>query len=193
MISLAVFLFALPLGVAKMGLDPIEKSKAYEPYANSSQEEYAKLIYIIDQFKGAAYKVIYDGHEYEMNVALRTAKNHLAKYYNNQRAEDWIRKKLYRSLGNGGIIYLKLPDGHLRLLRDVLMEQLKVLEGALKRNEIRLADFGLRPSEFKSQAPMYALTPPVYYWLDLFLPRIQSYPLQSFFIYYFASFVNLFA
>jgi hypothetical protein len=80
------------------------------------------------QFKNQGFKVIYDGHEYEMGMALAKAKLFILKYYKNENVESWVNAHLYRSHSTGEVIYLKYPGGESRPLRDFFVEQWQAFE-----------------------------------------------------------------
>ena len=106
------------------------ESQPYYQYVHQPKEEMLKLFLVMDQFKNTKFKVIYEGHEYDINLALLKAKRFLNTHYKNEKADQWVQVNLYRSQSKGEIIYLKYPDGKLRPLRDVLIEELHLLQSA---------------------------------------------------------------
>lgn len=104
-------------------LPPFQETLAFKQYQKRPQSELSKILYLMDRFKKAPVIVIYDRVEYESDVALKYAKSYVAKHYRREDAAAWIRENAYRSL-HGGVIYVKLPDGNKRLLRDLLIEEL---------------------------------------------------------------------
>ncbi len=111
-----------PLAV---GFEPQPSQAAYQQYEKRPKNELSKLIYLMDLFKGTDYKVVYDHREYDAKTALQEARNYIAKHYDarNQDALGWVQIHAYRPSG-GDIIYLKFPDGHTEVLRDVLAAEL---------------------------------------------------------------------
>jgi len=111
----------------------IQNSKAYTQYVHKPKEGMLKLFEALDHFKNKGFKVIYDGHEYDVNLAMGKAKQFINKHYKNEELENWVKLNLYRSQASGEIIYLKYPTGQLRPLRDVIIEHLQTLSPLAKR------------------------------------------------------------
>ncbi len=109
------------------GLMPYQESPAYQQYQKRPRNDFSKILYLMDRFKGAPLKVIYDQTEYESSVALKYARDYVAKHYHKENAVNWVRENAYRSAG-GGVIYVKYPDGKKRELREALVEELKKIE-----------------------------------------------------------------
>ena len=110
-----------------VGLMPYQDSSAYQQYQKRPKNDLSKILYLMDRFKGAPLKVIYDQTEYETGVALQYARDYVAKHYHKENAVNWVRENAYRSVG-GSVIYVKYPDGKKRELREALVEELKQIE-----------------------------------------------------------------
>jgi hypothetical protein len=108
-------------------MPPFQETLAYKQYQKRPKSELSKILYLMDRFKKTSLKVIYDRVEYESDVALKHAKSYVAKHYKRENAAVWIREHAYRST-SGTVIYVKYPDGEKKLLRDILIEELKNIE-----------------------------------------------------------------
>ncbi len=96
-------------------------------YSSQPKEQIPALFKALDRFKKKGYKVLYDGHEYNVTLAFAKAKQFINDNYKNEELAPWIKTHLYRSRSRGEIIYMKYPNGHLRPLRDVIVEVLHTL------------------------------------------------------------------
>ena len=128
MAAAAFFTAASPLYAQTPGLEPHQESYAYKQYSMRPKSELSKLSYLLDRYKGSAYKVIFDGSEYDSAKALRYAKGYLARHYRRENAVEWLRVHAYRSPA-GQVIYLKSPEGETTILRDALIKELEVIGG----------------------------------------------------------------
>lgn len=108
----------------------LQQSEAYRQYAHRPRTELSKLVYLMDRFRSSDFVIFSDGMIYDADFALKFAKKYLSKNYNKERAEHWIKVHAYRTPGAGKIIDIQFSDGTRRPLRDVLLEELKVLERA---------------------------------------------------------------
>lgn len=99
----------------------------YTEVAEQPQEQIPALFKALDVYKNKDYKVIYDGHEYNVSIAFAKAKQYINNHYKNEELEPWLKTHLYRSKSGGQIIYMKYPNGSLRPLRDVIVETLHTL------------------------------------------------------------------
>ncbi len=91
------------------------------------KEQIPALFKALDSSYKTGYKVLYDGHEYSVNLAFAKAKKFINDNYKNEALEPWIKTHLYRSKSRGEIIYLKYPNGRLRPLREAIVEVLHTL------------------------------------------------------------------
>ena len=121
--------FEIHAGV-NSGLGPVQDSAAYKQYVlRSNPSELSKLIYLMDRFQGAKdLEVSYEGNFYDIETARREARQYIAKNYRQETAGRFIQDHAYRPKFGNGILYVKYPDGTTRPLRDILLEELKVLE-----------------------------------------------------------------
>lgn len=113
--------------ISAQGLQPYQESPAYKQYQKRPKSELSKLIYLMDRFKGSQYTVLFDGAEYDSLKALKYAKSYIAKHYQKEEAENWLRDHAYRS-PSGKVIYLKTPEGKTEVLRDSLIQELKLVQ-----------------------------------------------------------------
>ena len=98
-----------------------------EEIRHGFQPELAKLLFVLEHYRDSHAKVTYDGAEYDINAALGLARNYLRRNYHGEAAETWIKTHLTRSPDDNELITFKSPDGHQRLLADVLLEELRRL------------------------------------------------------------------
>lgn len=112
----------------QVSLPPVKESQAYQMFVKRPLSELSRLIYLIDRFKDADVKVIYEGDHYEAEYAARVAKKFLLKNYRKESAEYWIKTYCHRAEKSGKFILFEAPDGSFRSARDVLLDELKVLE-----------------------------------------------------------------
>lgn len=108
---------------------PVQQSPAFEQYLKRPSTELSKLIFLMDYFKNAEVKVVYDNNEYDSAEALRYAKKYLAKNYkSNENAAKWLKTHANRSQPGGKVIYFKFSDGRSSPILDLLLEKLTTLE-----------------------------------------------------------------
>lgn len=114
----------LPETIWEMVIESQSRSGSYQ----TSPTELQKLIFIIDQYKKADLKVIYNGRRYESVWGWGYAREFLAQNYNGMEdAESWIRRNTYKT-SEGEIIYFEYPDKTRRSMRDIFLEDLMLLE-----------------------------------------------------------------
>ncbi len=112
----------------------VDESFAFQQYLKRPTTELSKLIYLMDHFKDADAKIIYDGNEYHVAKALRYAKKYLADHYkSNEKATAWLKAHAYRSQPKGNVIYAKFPEGKFRPMVEVLLETLTELEKTVSK------------------------------------------------------------
>lgn len=113
-----------------LDLPPIHESMAYRNFKRRRPSEISRLVYLIDRYKGADLRVIYDGAPYENEVAVRVARWFLPRYYNNEKAEAWIVRYCSTTFPLDNPIYFEFPDGRRKLAREMLLEELAALAKA---------------------------------------------------------------
>ena len=111
-------------------LPSLEKSPAYEQFSRQKASELSKLLFLLNRFREAQVKVVYDGHYYEAPEAVRLAKNYLMKNYRKEKADYWIRKYCYKTEG-GNVILLKDTGGKMKPAQDFALEELAALEHSI--------------------------------------------------------------
>lgn len=127
------FLAAVILGVALaaahvFALEPIPESAAFKKYQNRSPSELSKLIYLLDRFNTPETEIRIDGNIYSSEKAFPYGKGYLAKNYNKESAEDWLRKHCYRTKESNQVIYIRVGGSDFRPFRDVLIEELETMK-----------------------------------------------------------------
>jgi hypothetical protein len=128
-----VFLLILVMGTTLGGisflgnfLPGVAQASAAKPQDKSLQE-LSKLLSVLEQFRNTSLKVIFDGIEYDINLAVKRAKQLIRKHFRSGPASIWVKNNLYLSPFKREVIYLKFPDGGMRPLRDVILERLQRL------------------------------------------------------------------
>lgn len=118
------------------GFPPIKDSFAYKQFMNrKDQSDLSKLIYLIDRFSGTDIQVVYDGISYKSSFAAGVAKWFLARKYNKETVSEWILKWCNRTILAGNLIWVKFPDGSVKLSREVLTNEVEALEKFLSREK----------------------------------------------------------
>ncbi len=132
-------LIGLPsLWASESFLPPLRESEAFKQYQKRHQSELSKLIYLIDRYKDTKVQVLYDGAYYDTDIAVRIVRWFLGQNYKNgQTSREWIERYATTTIMYGTPIFFKLPDGTLRLARDLFWEELQALEEAMKQESRR--------------------------------------------------------
>lgn len=111
----------------EVSLPSPKESPAYHQYLKRPKSELSKIIFLLDHFKTQKVKIIYNDNYYQPAHILGLVRAHIALTYKKESAEEWIRKNAYKSWSKNKIIYLEYPEGHRKILRDLLLEELAVL------------------------------------------------------------------
>ncbi len=107
----------------------IRDSEAFKQYQlRKSDTELSKLIYLMDRYRDAKFEIQYDGSWYGADEAMMEARKYLRQNYKNEPAEKFIKLHTYRPYGKEKIIFIRFPNDEIRILRDVLLEELKRLD-----------------------------------------------------------------
>lgn len=133
-----LFVLALPLaGLMGWGIWRLEGSGTFgglsrperllEEIRHGVRPEFAKLLFVTEQYRNSNLRVVLDGNVYEIKSALARARAYLQRNYRGETAEAWINTHLYRSPLHGEVINLRFSDGRERPLRDVLLDDLRHL------------------------------------------------------------------
>ena len=122
-------LAGMPAGHASSGNSVFcfDKSDAYEQYKRRPQSELSKLLYLKEVLQKSGVTVIYNGRDYDPEAMTAVISTYVKMNYKKENAENWITQHAYRSASKGQIIYLKDPQGHRQVLKDVLLQELKTL------------------------------------------------------------------
>ncbi|MCB9799989.1 MAG: hypothetical protein H6757_04445 [Candidatus Omnitrophica bacterium] len=110
------------------GFEVIEESQAYQQFLLHEKSELSKLIYLIDRFEHADVVIIYDGFRIPAQKAAPFARWFLSHNYRNQTAKEWVLQWCSRTVPRNRLIKVSLPDGNVKLARDILMDELKWLD-----------------------------------------------------------------
>lgn len=113
--------------LSKSSLSPFQESLAYQQYSRRPKTELSKLVYLMDRLKKGHFIILYNGRPYEAVKIATLVKGYIALNYRKEKAEDWIQNHAYKSRSKGQVIFLQSPDGEKRVLKDVLLEELKLL------------------------------------------------------------------
>ncbi|MFZ5802648.1 MAG: hypothetical protein ACOY3K_06035 [Candidatus Omnitrophota bacterium] len=146
-LALSLSFSAAPLSAANVqplydGFEPIENSKAFQRYLRRAETEQSKLVYLLERFSHAAFTVLFDGYRYEPKLVAGFARVFLLQKYSGHTASVFIKEWAHRSLITGEPIKIELPNGEVRFLSDILLEELSYLEeirGIMKMVDARKA------------------------------------------------------
>jgi len=132
---LRLVLFAVVLGAAtqlafayQQWMQPLQESVAFKQYQTRPKSELSKLLFLIERFGNTDFQILYDGHYYSTRFAKQVARFFLVSRYEKEKAEKWILKWCNKTVFGGNLIWVKFPDGSTKLARELLMEELKVLD-----------------------------------------------------------------
>jgi len=119
---------------------PIE-SKAYQQFKLRPMSDLSKLIYLIDRFIDSDIQIMYENHYYPAFFAARAARAFLPAHYKNEKPEAWIMQWCSTSFPSGAPIWMKFSDGSFKLGREVLIQELKLLNQTLEGESIEKKDW----------------------------------------------------
>ena len=114
------------------GFPPLEKTEAFKQYRLRPKSDLSRLVYLIDRFAQSDIEIIYEGLHVPSRPAAAVAKWFLSRNYKKQTPGEWIYQWCNRTIPNGRLVLVKLPDGSTRPGRDVLFNELAALEAAEK-------------------------------------------------------------
>ncbi len=117
-------------------IDPLEQSRAYKLFLTRPQNELSKLVFLIDRFKDSKIKIIYDGIEYSPPFVAKLARWFLPSHYHDEKAEKWIMVWCNKSYSERRLVWVKDPNENVKLAREVLLGELKVLEEKMAKQEV---------------------------------------------------------
>ncbi len=112
-------------------LPPIVESQAYKAFLKKPVNNLSKMFCILNYFRPLSASVRYEGIDYPMAIAYPAGMIYLMTHYKKEEPVDWAEQNCYRSLIKNEIIYLKLEDGEMLVLRDVLLNKFAELEKAI--------------------------------------------------------------
>ena len=133
--SLNQLVFCDNQAVSFAGFPPIDESTAYQQYQTRPVSELSKIIYLVDRFVDSKIQIKYDDHYYSAPFTARVARWFVSIRYKNETAKDWILKWCNTSVPAGNLIWVKFPDGHFRLAREILLNELTALEKKMKEQQ----------------------------------------------------------
>ncbi len=119
-------------GFGKTELPPMKDSAAYQQFCTKPVTELSKLVYLIDRFGASDIQVVYDNYHYNAKFCAVVARWLLSMRYHQETAEQFIIRWCNTSFPGGNLIWVKYPDGDYRLARDILKEELRLLESTVK-------------------------------------------------------------
>ena len=109
-------------------LPPFRESTAYRQFLLRPLSENSKLLFLIDRFANSKIEILYDGNYYNTQFAAPVARWFLMHHYQNESAEQFIMEWCNATVPAGNLVWVKLPDGSLRLAREILLGELKALK-----------------------------------------------------------------
>ncbi len=113
---------------------PVENSRAFQQYKTRPLTDLSRLIYLIDRFGELDISIRYDNYDYNSQFAARIARWFLSRRYHGESVDKWIMQWCNTSIGTGNLIWVKLPDGNFRLAREILFDEIQVLDKTLKES-----------------------------------------------------------
>jgi hypothetical protein len=133
-VSLSLALSSAVVSPAQ-AMEAIRDTEAYKQFSKKPQDDFAKMIFLMNYYKAAPFTIVFDGSDYSPAFAFPIAQVYLFTHYKNEKAASWIKQHCYRSAFSQNIIYLRFPDGKYEPARDVILSDLKLLEKALKEDQ----------------------------------------------------------
>lgn len=110
-------------------LSPPGLSRAFINYRKRPASELSKLLYLVDRLGESDLQIVYEKNTYPSRIIMPVARWYLHTHYNRKdSAENWITESCYRTLGSGEPVWVKYQDGSLRQARDILLEELDLLQ-----------------------------------------------------------------
>ena len=89
--------------------------------------ELTRLITVMDKYRNEPIEIIWEGSQSTPVAFWLFAKDFLRRNYRlGDNPEEWVQTHCYRT-AEGRIIYFKFPDGTIRPMRDVFLEELAAL------------------------------------------------------------------
>lgn len=122
------FLIAAPVHAFDPGMPPLEESLAFKQFQRRVYSPLSVLIYLIDRYKEARIKIVYDGNYFDAVFAAGVAKWFLKARYKGETPEQWILRWCDTGIGSGKPIWVQDAYGGFKMSRDVLFDELKLLE-----------------------------------------------------------------
>ncbi len=117
-------------------VQPVRESAAYQQYKNRPDSDNSKLIYLIERLGDAPIEVLYDGHYFKAPFVAKVARWFLGRHYRKETVKQWIMKWCNASVPGGNLIWVKMSDGKFKLSREVLSDELKLLEETIKEDAL---------------------------------------------------------
>lgn len=130
------------------GFPSIRESKAYKKFAVRPLSNLSKLLYLVDRFGESEIEIVYDNQTYKASFANTVVRWFLARNYKKQTPEEWIQKWGSYTIGSNKLIYAKLPNGEFRIAKEILMEEMALLEQTLRENQMNVQSIAV------SEAPL---------------------------------------
>jgi hypothetical protein len=116
-------------------LPPLKESFAYKQFALRPYSDLSKLVYLIDRFMEADIQILYDGHYYSAKFAKQVARWFLISHYKKEKPEKWVMQWCNKTM-SGNLIWVKFSDGTLQPSREILINELKVIEKVYIENQV---------------------------------------------------------
>ncbi len=110
------------------GMPPLEESAAFKQFIVRPRSSLSTLIYLIDRFKEAKIKIVYAGNYFEAPFAANLAKWFLKAKYKGETPEQWILRWCDTDILESKPIWVRDNDNEFKMSREVLFEELKILE-----------------------------------------------------------------
>ncbi len=155
---MSVTLFAQGIFAVDLSPSSPRETPAYKQFINRPYSELSKIIYLIDRFGDTEVEILYDGHYYKARFVKQVARWFLFHRYKKESAEQWIQVWCHKSAFSGSLIWVKLPDKSMRLAREVLLEELKILDEEYKKQQSQKNPVELVEKEAIAEAAISQIT-----------------------------------
>lgn len=122
------FFVTAPAQAFDPGMPALEESLAFKQFQRRVYSPLSVLIYLIDRYKEAKIKIVYDGNYFDAVFAATVAKWFLKARYRGETPEQWILRWCDTGIGSGKPIWVQDAYGEFKMSREVLFDELKLLE-----------------------------------------------------------------
>lgn len=130
-VCLASLLPAARAQTHEEGIEILRRTEAYHQFRMRPTSDLSRLIYLIDRFADSDAEILYNGINFRPVFAARIARWFLTRNYKEETPKEWIMKWCNKSVPSGDLIWIHYPDGTYKLGREILLEEIAMLEKAV--------------------------------------------------------------